>query len=156
MRRAVIDRRTAETQIKVTLALDGKGRYDNHTGIRFLDHMLDLVARHGGFDLKVAATGDLDLKVGVEVYGYFPLLVGADRLDSLPPGAGPDVPPIATIDANGLDRIFERFTDAESALALQEEQAEEIEIRFQHSHEQRSQWELMPYFFFFFLIQQTQ
>jgi imidazoleglycerol-phosphate dehydratase len=61
VRRAVIDRRTAETQIKVTLALDGKGRYDNHTGIRFLDHMLDLVARHGGFDLKVAATGDIDV-----------------------------------------------------------------------------------------------
>ena len=61
MRKAVIDRRTAETQIKVTLALDGKGRYDNHTGIRFLDHMLDLVARHGGFDLKVMAAGDLDV-----------------------------------------------------------------------------------------------
>jgi imidazoleglycerol-phosphate dehydratase len=60
-RLAVIDRRTAETQIKVTLALDGKGRYDNHTGIRFLDHMLDLVARHGGFDLKVRAAGDLDV-----------------------------------------------------------------------------------------------
>jgi imidazoleglycerol-phosphate dehydratase len=58
---AVIDRRTAETQITVTLALDGKGRYDNRTGIRFLDHMLDLVARHGGFDLKVKATGDLDV-----------------------------------------------------------------------------------------------
>lgn len=61
MRRAVVDRRTAETQIKVTLSLDGKGRYENHTGIRFLDHMLDLVARHGGFDLKVKATGDLDV-----------------------------------------------------------------------------------------------
>ena len=61
MRKAVIDRRTAETQIKVTLALDGKGRYDNHSGIRFLDHMLDLVARHGGFDLKVKAAGDLDV-----------------------------------------------------------------------------------------------
>jgi imidazoleglycerol-phosphate dehydratase len=60
-RLAVIDRRTAETQIKVSLALDGKGRYDNHTGIRFLDHMLDLVARHGGFDLKVKAAGDLDV-----------------------------------------------------------------------------------------------
>lgn len=60
-RRAVIDRRTAETQIRVTLALDGKGRYDNRTGIRFLDHMLDLVARHGGFDLKVKAAGDLDV-----------------------------------------------------------------------------------------------
>ncbi len=60
-RKAVIDRRTAETQIKVTLALDGKGTYENRTGIRFLDHMLDLVARHGGFDLKVKATGDLDV-----------------------------------------------------------------------------------------------
>ena len=60
-RRAVIDRRTAETQIKLALALDGKGRFENHTGIRFLDHMLDLVARHGGFDLKVKATGDLDV-----------------------------------------------------------------------------------------------
>lgn len=60
-RRAVIDRRTAETQIKVSLTLDGKGRFENKTGIRFLDHMLDLVARHGGFDLKVTATGDLDV-----------------------------------------------------------------------------------------------
>jgi len=60
-RRAVIDRRTAETQIKVTLSLDGKGKFANDTGIRFLDHMLDLVARHGGFDLKVKATGDLDV-----------------------------------------------------------------------------------------------
>jgi len=61
VRRAVIDRRTAETQIKVSLALDGKGRFENRTGIRFLDHMLDLVARHGAFDLKVIATGDLDV-----------------------------------------------------------------------------------------------
>jgi len=61
MRKALIDRRTAETQIKVSLALDGKGRFENQTGIRFLDHMLDLVARHGGFDLQVNATGDLDV-----------------------------------------------------------------------------------------------
>ena len=60
-RTAVIDRRTAETQIKVSLALDGKGRFENRTGIRFLDHMLDLVARHGGFDLTIKATGDLDV-----------------------------------------------------------------------------------------------
>ena len=45
----------------MTLSLDGKGKYENSTGIRFLDHMLDLVARHGGFDLKVKATGDLDV-----------------------------------------------------------------------------------------------
>ena len=60
-RRGIVDRRTAETQIKVTLSLDGKGKFENDTGIRFLDHMLDLVARHGGFDLKVKATGDLDV-----------------------------------------------------------------------------------------------
>ena len=61
MRRAVIDRRTTETQIALSLALDGKGTYDVRTGIRFLDHMLELFARHGGFDLKVRATGDLDV-----------------------------------------------------------------------------------------------
>ncbi len=60
-RTAVVDRRTAETQIKVALALDGTGKYQNATGIRCLDHMLDLVARHGGFDLKVKARGDLDV-----------------------------------------------------------------------------------------------
>jgi imidazoleglycerol-phosphate dehydratase len=61
VRRALIDRRTAETQIRITLKLDGTGQFDNRTGIRFLDHMLDLVARHGGFDLTVKATGDLDV-----------------------------------------------------------------------------------------------
>ncbi|MGH9386775.1 MAG: imidazoleglycerol-phosphate dehydratase HisB [Vicinamibacterales bacterium] len=61
MRRAVVDRRTAETRIKVTLTLEGRGRFDNRTGIRFLDHMLDLVARHGAFDLTVKAAGDLDV-----------------------------------------------------------------------------------------------
>jgi imidazoleglycerol-phosphate dehydratase len=43
------------------LAIDGKGRYAVRTGIRFLDHMLELVARHGGFDLEIRATGDLDV-----------------------------------------------------------------------------------------------
>jgi imidazoleglycerol-phosphate dehydratase len=60
-RAAAIDRRTAETQIKLSLRLDGKGRFKNETGIRFLDHMLDLVARHGGFDLTIKAAGDLDV-----------------------------------------------------------------------------------------------
>ena len=59
MRRARIDRRTTETQIDRRLALDGKGRYEVSTGIRFLDHMLELVARHGLFDLTLKATGDL-------------------------------------------------------------------------------------------------
>jgi imidazoleglycerol-phosphate dehydratase len=61
VRRAVIDRRTTETRIRVSLNVDGTGRFDNATGIRFLDHMLDLVARHGGFDLSVKASGDLDV-----------------------------------------------------------------------------------------------
>jgi imidazoleglycerol-phosphate dehydratase len=61
VRRAVIGRRTAETDIALGLALDGKGRYEVHTGVRFLDHMLELFARHGAFDLRVDARGDLDV-----------------------------------------------------------------------------------------------
>jgi imidazoleglycerol-phosphate dehydratase len=61
VRRAVIDRRTSETQIVLGLTLEGRGRYGVRTGIRFLDHMLELVARHGAFDLKIDARGDLDV-----------------------------------------------------------------------------------------------
>ena len=61
MRRAVIDRQTTETQIRLALTIEGRGRYAVATGIRFLDHMLELFARHGAFDLSVAATGDLDV-----------------------------------------------------------------------------------------------
>ena len=61
MRRAVIDRRTKETHISVRLGLEGQGRYAIRTGIRFLDHMLELVARHGAFDLRIEADGDLDV-----------------------------------------------------------------------------------------------
>ncbi len=61
MRKAVIDRVTAETQIRLALNVDGTGRYANRSGVRFLDHMLDLVARHGAFDLSVDAQGDLDV-----------------------------------------------------------------------------------------------
>ena len=61
VRRAVIDRRTTETAIALSITLGGRGRYRVSTGIRFLDHMLELVARHGGFDLAVKATGDLDV-----------------------------------------------------------------------------------------------
>ena len=61
MRRAVIDRRTRETHIRIRLVLDGRGRYRINTGIRFLDHMLELLTRHGGFDLDVDAKGDLDV-----------------------------------------------------------------------------------------------
>jgi imidazoleglycerol-phosphate dehydratase len=61
VRRAVIDRRTTETSIALKIAIDGKGKYQVRTGIRFLDHMLELFARHGAFDLTVDATGDLDV-----------------------------------------------------------------------------------------------
>ena len=61
MRRALIERDTTETQIRLKLNLDGRGHYEIATGIRFLDHMLELVARHGAFDLSIAATGDLDV-----------------------------------------------------------------------------------------------
>jgi imidazoleglycerol-phosphate dehydratase len=58
-RTAEIDRATAETKIHVSLALDGDGAGERDTGVGFLDHMLDLVARHGHLDLTVKATGDL-------------------------------------------------------------------------------------------------
>jgi imidazoleglycerol-phosphate dehydratase len=58
-RTAEIDRRTGETEIQVTLGLDGSGSGERETGVGFLDHMLDLFARHGRFDLDVHARGDL-------------------------------------------------------------------------------------------------
>src|SRR5947199_6273804 len=60
-RTATIHRRTNETDIRLKLNLDGRGKARIATGIRFLDHMLELVARHGAFDLNVDAAGDLDV-----------------------------------------------------------------------------------------------
>ena len=60
-RTAQIRRHTRETQISLHLNLDGRGKSDISTGIPFFNHMLDLVTRHGGFDLKLKATGDLDV-----------------------------------------------------------------------------------------------
>src|SRR2546428_4612143 len=60
-RTATVHRRTSETDIRLRLNLDGRGRYSVSTGIRFLDHMLELFARHGGFDLELQARGDLDV-----------------------------------------------------------------------------------------------
>jgi imidazoleglycerol-phosphate dehydratase len=60
-RTATIHRSTAETDIRLRLNLDGRGKSNISTGIRFFDHMLDLVARHGAFDLSIAAKGDLDV-----------------------------------------------------------------------------------------------
>ena len=56
-----IRRNTKETQIDLHLNLDGRGEAEISTGIPFFDHMLDLVTRHGGFDLRLNATGDLDV-----------------------------------------------------------------------------------------------
>ena len=61
MRKAKLHRKTAETEIRIALTIEGRGKYEVSTGIRFLDHMLELFTRHGGFDLKLAATGDLDV-----------------------------------------------------------------------------------------------
>ena len=61
MRTATIERITKETQISGTLQIDGQGNYDISTGIRFFDHMLELFTKHGGFDLKIRAVGDLDV-----------------------------------------------------------------------------------------------
>jgi imidazoleglycerol-phosphate dehydratase len=61
MRSAQITRKTAETDISVTVNLDGSGTYDNRTGVGFFDHMLDQLARHALIDMRVAATGDLHI-----------------------------------------------------------------------------------------------
>src|ERR1700735_549850 len=61
MRRAAIHRTTTETDIRLRVNLDGRGQARISTGIRFLDHMLELVARHGAFDLTLEAKGDLDV-----------------------------------------------------------------------------------------------
>jgi imidazoleglycerol-phosphate dehydratase len=61
VRTATIERNTKETQIRARLRLEGKGRYNVSTGIRFFDHMLELFTKHGGFDLDLDARGDLDV-----------------------------------------------------------------------------------------------
>ncbi|MDX1822382.1 MAG: imidazoleglycerol-phosphate dehydratase HisB [Alphaproteobacteria bacterium] len=61
MRTATITRKTAETDITVQINLDGTGRYDNHTGVGFFDHMLDQLSRHALIDMTIRATGDLHI-----------------------------------------------------------------------------------------------
>jgi len=60
-RKTTIERKTRETDIKVTLDLDGTGAFEGTVGVGFVDHMLELFARHGHFDLQVAAEGDLHI-----------------------------------------------------------------------------------------------
>jgi imidazoleglycerol-phosphate dehydratase len=61
MRKATIRRTTSETDVRAALVIEGRGRYRVSTGIRFLDHMLELFAHHGGFNLELQAKGDLDV-----------------------------------------------------------------------------------------------
>jgi len=61
MRSASIERHTKETQIRGRLVIEGRGSYEISTGVRFFDHMLELFTKHGGFDLKLKAKGDLDV-----------------------------------------------------------------------------------------------
>jgi imidazoleglycerol-phosphate dehydratase len=61
MRSAAVERNTKETRIQASLKIEGKGRYDVSTGIRFFDHMLELFTKHGGFDLTLKSDGDLDV-----------------------------------------------------------------------------------------------
>ncbi len=86
MRRARIDRKTNETEIHIALTLEGHGRANIASGIRFLDHMLELVARHGAFDLTLQAVGDLDVDqhhtvedVGIALGEAFAQALGSKR-----------------------------------------------------------------------------
>jgi imidazoleglycerol-phosphate dehydratase len=86
MRKAIIQRSTKETQIRLTLAIDGRGRYAVSTGIGFFDHMLELFAHHGGFDLTLKAQGDLDVDqhhtvedVGIVLGQAFDKALGSKR-----------------------------------------------------------------------------
>jgi imidazoleglycerol-phosphate dehydratase len=83
VRNASLERNTTETQIKGSLNLDGTGKYEVSTGIGFLDHMLELFAKHGAFDLVLQATGDVHVDqhhtvedVGIALGELFSLALG--------------------------------------------------------------------------------
>lgn len=86
MRRATIQRTTKETDINAALIIEGRGRYKVSTGIRFFDHMLELFAHHGGFDLQLNIKGDLDVDqhhtvedVGIVLGQLFDKALGSKR-----------------------------------------------------------------------------
>ncbi|HVO61190.1 MAG TPA: imidazoleglycerol-phosphate dehydratase HisB [Terriglobales bacterium] len=86
MRKARIERKTTETHVTLDLTVDGRGRYKVSTGIRFFDHMLELFARHGAFDLALLADGDLDVDqhhtvedVGIALGEAFAQALGSKR-----------------------------------------------------------------------------
>jgi imidazoleglycerol-phosphate dehydratase len=85
-RTAAIVRHTAETRIDLQLTIEGQGRYNVSTGIRFFDHMLELFTRHGAFDLELACKGDLDVDqhhtvedVGIALGEAFESALGSKR-----------------------------------------------------------------------------
>jgi imidazoleglycerol-phosphate dehydratase len=85
-RTATVARHTAETQIDLTLTIEGQGRYTVSTGIRFFDHMLELFTRHGAFDLTLKCDGDLDVDqhhtvedVGIALGEAFDRALGGKR-----------------------------------------------------------------------------
>ena len=86
MRKGTVTRNSKETQIQASLTIEGRGRYEVSTGIRFFDHMLELFAHHGGFDLKLKANGDLDVDqhhtvedVGIVLGQVFDKALGTKR-----------------------------------------------------------------------------
>jgi imidazoleglycerol-phosphate dehydratase len=86
MRRAKIHRKTNETDIRISLTIEGEGRAKVSTGIRFLDHMMELLARHGAFNLQLQANGDLDVDqhhtvedVGIALGEAFTAALGSKR-----------------------------------------------------------------------------
>jgi imidazoleglycerol-phosphate dehydratase len=86
MRSGRIERITKETQIRASLTIDGRGKHEISTGIRFFDHMLELFAHHGGFNLKLKAHGDLDVDqhhtvedVGIVLGQAFDKALGSKR-----------------------------------------------------------------------------
>ena len=86
MRRGRLHRKTKETDIRVALTIEGQGHAKINSGVRFLDHMLELVARHGAFDLELQATGDLEVDqhhtvedVGIALGEAFTQALGSKR-----------------------------------------------------------------------------
>ncbi|MBV9181016.1 MAG: imidazoleglycerol-phosphate dehydratase HisB [Acidobacteria bacterium] len=86
MRSARLDRTTKETAVQIRLTLEGRGRHQVTTGIRFFDHMLELFAHHGAFDLELSANGDLDVDqhhtvedVGITLGQAFAQALGTKR-----------------------------------------------------------------------------
>lgn len=104
MRKAKVERKTRETDIKVDLKIDGSGKYDIKTGVPFMDHMLLLFTRHGLFDIKIRAKGDteVDYHHTVEDLG----IVIGDAIKK------------ALKDKKGIKRYGEASTPMDETLAL--------------------------------------